>query len=209
MWKNIIQEYCQKNNLEFPKYTTLKIGTTENNQIIWKCTVSFNNYPDCDGIDLTKKGAEIRAAGALYILIHDQKLIQNNQDYAILRTQKIDDITKLNFVAFDRIFLMDGENCDFEIEKLNSKDLILIFVAKNTSKNIVFQLQEKYDNCYVFISDCVGKDAADHLLTFYAGILSVISGNSSYFILTKDHYGEFLEKFMYDCKFICSLDELN
>ncbi len=207
MWKNIIQEYCQKNNLDFPKYDTQKIGTTENNQIIWKCTVIFNNYPNCDGIDLTKKGAEIRAAALLYTLIHDQNLNSDNSNN-IKRIQKINDIKTINFNLFKRIILVDGENCDFEIKKLDSNDLVYIFVAKNTSKNIVFELQEKYNNCYVFISECVGKDAADHLLTFYAGILSMIHPNGTYFVLTKDHYGEFLEKFMCNCKFICSFDEL-
>ena len=205
MWKNIIQEYCQKNNLEFPKYYTNKIGTTENNQIIWKSIVSFENYPECDGIDITKKGAEIRAASLLYILINNKNIIQ---DQNIGRKQKINDIKTINFELFNRIILVDGENCDLDIRELVNTDLIIIFVAKNTTKNIVFQFQEKYANCYVFISDCVGKDAADHLLTFYAGILSVVNFHGKYYILTKDHYGEFLEKFMHDCKFICSLQEL-
>ncbi|ARF09607.1 double-stranded RNA binding motif-containing protein [Indivirus ILV1] len=205
MWKNIIQEYCQKNNLEFPKYDTHKISTTENNQIIWKCSINFKNYPICYGIDLTKKGAEIKAAAELYTFI-DKSVQEKVKQYK--RTQKSNDIKSLNFRSYDRIILVDGENCDFEIKKLNSKDLICIFVAKNTSKNIVFEHQEEYENCHVFISECVGKDAADHLLTFYAGILSVIHPDGKYIILTKDHYGEFLEKFMRNCKFICSLDEL-
>lgn len=203
MWKNTLQEYCQKQNIKFPTYNTVKIGTTENNQIIWKCTAFLENYPNCDGIDLTKKAAEIRAAESLYNIIN-KDLPQ--QIYQYKRYQK-SQIKDLPFNDYQRIFLIDGENCDFNIDHIN-KDLILIFVAKNTTKNIVFELQEKYNNVFVFISDSVGKDAADHLLTFYAGILSVTNSDSQYYVLTKDHYGEFLEKFMKNCKYICSLDEL-
>ena len=61
-----------------------------------------------------------------------------------------------------------------------------------------------------FISDSVGKDAADHLLTFNAGILHhMLLGHSmNYYVFTNDNFGQLLEKFMPNCKFICSIDEI-
>ena len=103
--------------------------------------------------------------------------------------------------------MVDGENCDLNMTKIDSNILVLFFAAKNTTKNKIFEHQTKYNNCYVFLSQCVGKDAADHLLTFYAGKLSMIT-NKKMLVMTRDHYGEFLERFMENCQFICSLDEI-
>lgn len=207
-WKNILHEYCQKNGLDKPIYNTNKIGTTENNQIIWQSFVSIGTKK-VDGIDYTKKGAESRSASFMYLLIKEQETLNlDNNSNIIGRKQKLDNVNEIKFTEYNRIILVDGENCDFTMDKLKLDDLVLIFVAKNTSKNIVFKYQEKYNNVYVFISDCVGQDAADHLLSFYAGILSVIFTEGKYYVLTKDHYGQSLEKFMKNCKFICCLTEL-
>lgn len=205
-YKNILQEYCQKNNLETPEYNSKQIGKSENNTIFWQSILSVNGLTT-DAIDTTKKAAEQKAAAIMYTCLQEyyNQTISNNQ---IMRKQKVNKIDELNLKVNNRIILVDGENCDFEIHKIDKRDMVLIFVAKNTTKNIVFEYQEKYENCYVFISESVGKDAADHLLTFYAGILSVINRYGNYYVLTKDHYGEFLEKFMKNCKFICSLDEI-
>lgn len=206
-WKNILQEYCQKNELLSPAYTTHKIGTTENNQIIWQSILILNELKT-DSIDTTKRGAESGAAALMYLLLKETQEKSTNIDSSIGRKQKIDKIQDINFKLYDRIILVDGENCDFEMDQLKETDLIIIFVAKNTTKNIVFKFQEKYKNAFVFISQCVGQDAADHLLTFTAGVLSVVNVEGKYWVLTKDHYGQSLEKFMKNCKFICSLDEL-
>lgn len=204
-YKNILQEYCQKNNINLPKYETIKIGTTEDNLIIWKSTVTIKDL-QCESIDHVKKNAEQKAALLMYTSCQE-----SNNDIIVTtnkRTQKVNDVLDINFSLYNRILLVDGENCDFSMDLLNSDDLVLMFVAKNTTKNIVFKYQELYDNCFVFISQSVIQDAADHLLTFYAGILSIINKDGNYYVLTKDHYGECLEKFMENCKFICSLDEI-
>lgn len=210
-YKNILQEYCQKHGLDLPKYNTYKIGMTDygaidKNITIWRSNVTVSDITT-NGIDTIKKTAEHKAAIIMYCILNkiDPNNINNN---TISRTQKVDNIQDINLNPYERIFMIDGENCDFEIDKFLETDLILIFVAKNTTKNIVFDYQANYKHCYVFISEAVGKDAADHMLTFYAGILSVIDEYGVHYVLTKDHYGEFLEKFMKNCKFICSLDEI-
>jgi hypothetical protein len=206
-WKNILQEYCQKNELIQPTYNTHKIGTTEHNQIIWQSVIAMNDLKS-NSTDTTKKGAECGAAALMYLLLKETQEINFSSGQNIGRNQKIKQVQDINFKLYNRILLIDGENCDFDMNKLEKNDLVIIFVAKNTTKNIVFKFQDKYDNVFVFISQCVGQDAADHLLTFTAGILSVIFSEGKYWVLTKDHYGQSLEKFMKNCKFICSLDEL-
>jgi hypothetical protein len=207
-YKNILQEYCQKNNLDKPYYDSWNIGITNKGTMIWQSRVSVKglHITSIDGVDVIKKQAEQKAAALLYYDLIKYNNTNNNNNI-IKRSQKIDDIQDIDFTLYSRIILVDGENCDFDMNRLLN-DLVLIFVAKNTTKNKVFEYQEQYDNCFIFISDSVGQDAADHLLTFYAGILSIINGEGNYYVLTKDHYGECLEKFMKNCKFICSLDEI-
>ena len=202
-WKNILQEYCQKNGLDMPVYNTTQLGIIfDSNTIIWKSVLN----KDVSGIDTTKRNAENRAAALLMNYLNSNS--NSNNSGVVNRKQKVIKLQDIDFTLYNRVVLVDGENCDFEMDKFEKTTLVCIFVAKNTSKNIVFVYQEKYENCYVFVSDSVGRDAADHLLTFSAGILSIINPASLYYILTKDHYGEFLEKFMKNCKFICSTEEI-
>lgn len=123
------------------------------------------------------------------------------------KSQKVKHIWEINFSKYDSILLMDGDNVD--ISEIEDNILILIFVAKNTTRHKVFKLQNN-ENIYVFISDSVGKDAADHLLTFNAGILHhlLFDKDMNYYVFTKDHFGELLEKFMPNCKYICSINEI-
>lgn len=203
--KNLLQEYCQKNNISLPIYKTDRSDKTgQDHNPTWKSNVIINKM-SFSGIGSTKTKAELIAAQIAYEHITLKTIAKPIIE--IVRKQKVKSLEDIDFGAFDKIILVDGENCNVnQIDDAN----VLIFVAKNTTKNIVFELQSKYDNYYVFISDSVGKDAADHLLTFYAGQLHVLNKNpdAQYFVLTKDHYGEFLEKFMYNCKFICTTDDL-
>jgi len=211
--KNILQEYFQKNKLPLPKYQTSRCQGCKDNDPVWEARIicDENEQIFC-AQGKTKTEAELKVAKLMYDFILKEakpdniNLPKNN----IIRQQKINDITEIQIKKYNTIILVDGENCDISFDKLSDNILVLIFVAKNTTKNIVFQQQAKYNNCYVFISESVGKDAADHYLTFIAGKLSMMDSmiDKKSYVLTKDHYGEFLEKFMPNCKFICSLEEL-
>lgn len=205
--KNLLQEHFQKSNSQLPSYTSIRIDDGIDNAPIWKSTVTFLNIT-FNGISTSKKDAESIAANHAYEYIINSKQININNQKSIPFNQKVKNINEIQVDKYKLVLLVDSENCDFDIKKLPSDILILIFVSKNTSKKIIFQFQNDYENCYVFISDSVGRDSADHLLTFYAGKLSILYGNLQYYVLTKDHYGECLEKFMSKCKFICSIDEI-
>ena len=202
-YKNLLQEYFQKNKLPLPVYNCININSDKTNPI-WKSAVFCFNM-EFTGIGNTKKAAENTSAkNACTHFFVAKNTIKSDAPIK----QKVNSLADIQFDKYKTVLLVDGENCDININKISKDILILIFVSKNTTKKLVFQLQNDEENCYLFISERVGPDAADHLLTFYAGKLSVLHPKKSYYVFTKDHYGEFLETFMDNCKFICSLDNL-
>lgn len=202
-YKNLLQEHFQKQNLPLPYYKTDRIDGLDH-EPVWRAQLELDDtLYESEGS--SKKEAEAKVAEQAY-LDYCKKPIKT--EIKLDRKQKVNELINIDFGQYESIIMVDGENCDIDMMKINSNMLVLFFAAKNTTKNKIFEYQSKYDNCYVFLSQCVGKDAADHLLTFYTGKLSMIV-NKKIFILTKDHYGEFLERFMDNCKFICSLDEIH
>jgi len=110
-----------------------------------------------------------------------------------------------DFQTAERIILLDAENITLKPEQLdtNYDTQILAFVAKNTTKESIFNLEALFPFVHVFVSDRVGRDAADFLLAFYAGKLSMLHLPTKIYILTKDHYGEHLETFLDHGKYVC------
>lgn len=209
-WKNLLQELCITCKMLQPVYKTERIDNSLDHAPIWKSVCSCQDVP-FDSIGNSKKEAELSAAKLSYEYFNtklEDLIQQQNKKTKIDRIQKAEHLYQINLNMYDKVILVDGENVEIDPNKVNTDMLVLIFVAKNTSKNIVFELQQNYPNYYVFISQNVGRDAADHLLSFYAGKLSIINPDKNYYVLTKDHYGEFLEKFMNNCKYICSLHEI-
>ena len=200
--KNMLQEHY-KNRTDLLKYNTMKIGGGDHNPI-WKSELIIDKKK-FTAEDKTKKGAELLVADKAYRFIN-KKDVSNE---AARRAQKYKNVTDIDLRIYKKIVLIDGENQDVDMKYLSDKQtLFMIFVAKNTSKNLVFMAQEMHNNCCVFISECVGKDAADHMLTFYLGKLSILAPNKNYYVLTKDHYGEYLPHFCPNTKFICSIEEI-
>ncbi len=211
--KNLLQEFCQKSKLDTPKYNTVRIGGDDHNPI-WKADLMvFDKKFSSEG--KTKKEAELNVADVAYKKIKKTKVtvvVKERENAPVISKVQKSTLEKINLSPFKNIILVDAENQDVDDKYLtsNTKDnMFMMFVAKNTSKNWVFRAQDNFkDSCYVFISQCVGKDAADHMLTFYLGKLSVLAPDKKYYILTKDHYGEYLPHFCPNSKFICSCDEL-
>ena len=207
-YKNLLQEHFQKNKADVPEYNTFRTDQNKDNNPVWNSVMKIDGKTfNFEG--KTKKEAEIGVAKIVYDYLTKNSLLEKKKDTTLVnRSQKVYQLNEIELDKFNKIILIDGENCDFSMDKLEEDTLVLIFAAKNTTKNIIFQHQVKYDNCYIFLSECVGKDAADHYLTFFAGKLSMMNLNSNFYVLTRDHYGEFIGKFLENCKFICSLDEI-
>lgn len=210
-WKNLVQEYCQKNGLALPVYSyPIRIDMNRDNEPVWQSVLTIFDGTQFKGNASDKKTAEMNCAkDACEYIALKYKQTEQKSVKEINYNQKVTDIYGIQYIGFNKILLVDGENCDFDIKKLPANTLVIIFAAKNTTKKKIFEYQENYLDCYVFLSECVGKDAADHLLTFTAGQLSVMHGSKQFYVLTRDHYGEYLGKFMKNCKFICSINEMN
>jgi hypothetical protein len=210
-WKSLLHEHFQQNNLETPDYSTIRLDTEGMDHVpTWKAVYTIGDKT-FEGINSSKKEAGSMAAQKAYEYLTQNKTIEKDNSIKQLeRKQRVNDLEDINFSGYNTILLVDGENCNIEIDQINNTMLVLLFAAKNTTRNSIFVLQQNYNNCYVFLSPTVVKDAADHLLTLYVGKLSILLKNSNvkYYVLTKDHYGEILEKIITNCKFICDLNEL-
>jgi hypothetical protein len=111
--------------------------------------------------------------------------------------------------SYQTIFLIDGDNCHLSHDPssifLEKTHLYLYFMAKNNLQPIPFMYQQRYENCCVLISEAVGRDAVDHLISFSLGQLSVRAPDKQYRVVTHDHFGECLEKLGVNCRMICSI----
>ena len=208
--KNYVQEHCQKYKHDLPKYITKRIGGDDHKPEWQSEVVMFDMM--FRGNAGTKIDAEQMVAQKLsnYIKSLTKPNVQNKQ--SVIQEgikQKVKSVYDIDFSKYKIIVLIDAENCDADVSDFGKYETycFIFFCAKNTSKKKCFEFQNNYANCFVIISDSVGKDAADHLLTFTAGKIEVLTKNKgiSYFVLTKDHYGEYMEKFMEHTKFICSI----
>jgi hypothetical protein len=201
--KNTLQEYCQKNGQPLPIYTTVRIND-RSLMPLFESTLVFNGTP------YTARGATKVAAEkqvATEVLPHLSESVAQIGAIGALR-QKYASLTDIPNDTYQLIYLIDGDNCHVTHEEMFMEihSLFIYFVAKNNSHRYPFAHQEKYANCCVFISDSIGRDATDHLLTFYLGKMSILwATNKTYYIVTLDHFGECLEKFMQNCHFICKI----
>jgi len=212
-WKSLLHEYFQQNGLESPIYITSRIDNGMDHSPEWKCTIILSGVDkEFIGISSSKKEAGSICAKDAYQYISSKELPKEVIKH-LERKQKVKDLIDIPSLGYHKgILLVDGENYNLDMNDMNkikNTMLVLIFAAKNTTKNNIFILQENYNNCYVFLSQSVGKDAADHLLTFTAGQLSILLNGLQYYVLTKDHFGEFVGVLMNNCKFICNFNELD
>lgn len=201
--KNTFQEYCQRNKLPIPIYDTKQIQQIP---ILFESIVNFN------GVDYSARGsskviAEKEAAALVCRQIHNDPNISTDIEQLKL-TQKYSNIMTIPIEKFQKIYLIDGDNYHITNESVFQRidSLYIYIVAKNNTKPQPTLQQQKYNNCCIFISESVSRDAVDHLITFNLGKMSVIWENKEYYIVTRDHFGECLEKFMPSCHFICSID---
>ena len=177
--KNQLQEYCQKNNTKLPVYETFP------DHGLWGCELYFDGQY-FHSADDTKKEAEKLAAGLALEYLSKKTSIVNEQVY-------FEGIEK----EYKTILLVDGENCNYQCFE---GVLTLVFMAKNSTR--------KMNGGCKMISESVGKDAVDHMITFYAGKFSVVHPEGKYYILTRDHFGQYLEGLMSNCKFICEMKDV-
>ena len=200
--KNKLQEYCQKNKLPLPAYDTVQTNEGKYPPI-FESTLVFNKI-SYHSIGKSKVNVEKEIAQ----LVCDQLESLELEETTNTLVQKYSDIEHIPIENYNRIYLIDGDNCQIGDEAcfndLNS--LYIYFVAMNSTRLICRKHQQKYDNCCIFISPTISKDSVDHFISYHLGKMSVLWGeNKEYFIYTRDHFGECLEKFIPRCHLICSM----
>ena len=132
--KNLIQEYCQKNNLNIPVYKTERVGG-EDHKPIFISSLIFNDKEFKSSEWSSKKAAELEVAGHLFnflISIKKEVVIKNSED-------------NYNYFIF-----VDAENVDLKLEDIYSEYFYYIFFSKNTTKKWQYDLDNRCKNVKLF-----------------------------------------------------------
>lgn len=202
-FKNQLQEHYQKQKLPLPIYSSVRDTSSKDHEAMWISTVTLPEGEKFTSSSQSKKTvAECEAAEkALEYLafLSETKLDcddgRNNDARNITTTNVVDFspfsdneyLKKVKNGMYEKIILIDLENRpDFINVKRMPEDTIIIGVIGHchalATKECIFP---KY-----MIKSAV-KDAADHGLSFLAGILSqYIPVTTDVYIVSRDHYAE-------------------
>jgi hypothetical protein len=205
-FKNTLQEYCQKNKLQLPHYTSTSIGNSHCLQ--WSCTVSVSDVKFTTGkLHSSKKQAEQEAAeNACNKLIYKQ-YVQKETNILDLLGSVLPNTTPPNKSVFDDLLetKVDPVICDLPINNQSSNTFTIVLVDLENVQPIISKIPDntiiycflstystvdvnKYvDLCKVIKVDSGVADAADHLITYQAGkLLSVYSTDTKFVIASRD-----------------------
>ena len=201
--KNQLQEFCQKNKLELPKYETtyvngIKSGFRSKVTITWKCKISkFGN------ISKNKKFAELSAA--TFILdkirqVHDSNIKRN---YKFLGNNPV-------YIYIDMENIHIGDFFDHH----EFPDVGYYFTGFSTYDHP--SIRNVPSNMEIITLRSDHKDAADTLMIFHIGRTIDYCQGKTIIIVTKDHFAASLVEIInsnhgvgskgYRCK---SMDELD
>lgn len=179
--KNVLQEFCQKNKLLLPEYSTNKTNnhTNNNREFISEVKIIYNNieYIVMGSYQTNKKAAEKSAAAAMLIRIETirEKEIKHyssdNQIYILIDLENVHIGDYFDLRRFGNNYHFVG----FAIEAHASLKNIPSWLSVETIK-----------------SD--RRDAADTLIIGYAAVLvnKLLNGKKEHhelIIVTKDHFG--------------------
>lgn len=194
-YKNILQEYCQKNKLELPIYTSKASNNSHNP--IWTANVFINNKIFNSGEFSTRKSAEQHAAELAYnhFIQPIQKPIQQQPiqqpEYNLF--DLFDTNTDVNTNT-------DTKQDVFHVKKYKCPNAIIAVDLENIQPDFVYEVDadihyfkssystvshEKY-NGKIHIIDCSHSDAADHYMTFIMARLTSVKTNQKIIIASRD-----------------------
>ncbi len=173
MFKNKLQEYCQKNGLDLPIYET-------NDGFISTVSIILENKCKLSGtgnIKKKKKASEISAA---------KKLIEVLKTY--LEKNKITFVSELP----TRILIdLENVNLDKLFDKYNFKNYIFdVFIS---NEDCLKKLGKYRDNVNIYRVKSSRRDAADILMVLELGtIIAKSSQKLNVIVFTHDHFGDAL-----------------
>jgi hypothetical protein len=188
-YKNKLQEFCQKDNLGFPIYTSTYTD------LLWKSSVSWNELKFNSTLEHNnKRSAEQDAAKNAYVYF----MTNINQCSSKINTtidNQVDGEDLKN--PYKTIILIDLENIQPDIFQISNGQLYEIhcFLSNFSTVNT-----QKYSNHSVHIINSGANNAADHLLTFKTGELCTHNKpeNTIFNIVSRDKTSEILVKILQD-----------
>lgn len=183
MYKNKLQEYCQKHDFSLPKYSTKKVGGVPHKPV-WKSTVTVNDMTYTGNKEFLKKNSAEQDVAR--IAVENIREIKIEKKLSKKPVEFFSKIIITNLAWYKHIFLVDLENQP-HISGYNVPENILVIGVVGHCHPLAGQ-DIGIEKCVINSSV---KDAADHALTFIAGMLShhVKEGQFLY-IVSRDHYAE-------------------
>lgn len=205
-YKNKLQEYCVANKFSLPKYSTVMIGG-DSHKPIWASTVICNNMEFSTTANYNvyfnaKRDAEKEAARLAFEYFQSIKCAQymdvKQEEIKVtcsnvLSTEQQSITVPINQTQSDAMIksgsvyyiLCDIENIQPEIPKeLYDMPNVVVHTFRSVYSNT------KMDNYELAKQNEInsnGKDAADHLMTFRAGQLTMnTSSNDVFVIVSRD-----------------------
>ena len=207
-YKNILQEYCQKNKFELPKYVTKKVGGTDDKPE-WQSTLTLYNGKQYKGTICSKsKLAEFSVAKIVIDNVLNKSTTEsidikneisceitdqtNNQldDVVLFEITKPNNLNNLNNNPRN-VLLLDLENLPRLLDNITEKELsddnlrIYVFVGEH------HDLVDKVFPYKVIkiISPSTRINGTDTCIQVHVGMFLSLDLFDNYYIASKDKFG--------------------
>lgn len=174
MYKNKLQEFCQKKRLDLPIYNTIRLESKDHKpRFVSNVKINLNNIEVNGKVKNKKKDAEISAA---------EHCLNRLEKYLKLQKKDI-------FPKHETHILVDLENIKLGDlrDRYNFKNVMFhIFAVENSSCLSTL----KSDDYIYHTVKSTKRDAADVLLIMF--VSKILDKNINLIILTQDHFGSAL-----------------
>jgi hypothetical protein len=204
-----LQEYCQQHQLGVPQYSHTYLSGPSHHPT-FRVTIKIANRDEqsteCPSFKLGKE----YLANIVYNQITSEFENKNQKFESKIETKRYSetelDLDNIGLGNYLRVCLVDYENVNLTLNDVHTySDILFILVfAKNCSKPMI-----QSDNVRLLQCSFIGKDVADTLMIFFAGMfkLKFKPIAKDIFIFTKDHYGDALARLM-GGQHICQIADL-
>ena len=194
-YRTLLNTYCQKNSLLYPKFNTQKISG-EAHKPVFQCKIIFEYKSYISNLLATKAECEEDIAKQIYEELNKEdenndeniKTYKNFRDFLgfLIQEKKSKSTLKLMMIDLENISNIDWEN----VKKYANSHTIVI--VKGKGSNLKFQRND-IELCMV-IAEIYDKDAADTLMILIVG--ASFTFVDEYVIISRDHFATTLKKIM-------------
>ena len=192
-YRTLLNTYCQKNSIIYPKFNTQKISG-EAHKPVFQCKIIFEYQSYISNLLATKAECEEDIAKQIYEELNKEdesndeniKIYKNFVEFLgfLAQEKKSKPILKLMMIDLENI-----ANIDWESVK-NYANSYTIVIVKGIGSNLKFQRND-IDLCMLIAQTC-DKDAADTLMILIVGASYTFV--DEYVIISRDHFATTLKK---------------